>query len=173
VAHGVGIRYLAGFLFVERLEVAGHRGQLRFVADQRDCLGVERFHIGARDLRRVAGRVDADEHHLQLVGILAHQVLDLAQLDHRGRAHVRAAGEAEEQIGHLPLQVLRATHGAVAVGHRPLLAEFFAGDVLGVEVHARLRAAAGQQAEQQACGPAAGGERNAFHGSQAQLIIMW
>jgi hypothetical protein len=102
VAHGVGIRYLAGFLFVERLEVAGHRGQLRFVADQRDCLGVERFHIGARNLRRVAGRVDADEHHLQLVGILAHQVLDLAQLDHRGRAHVRAAGEAEEQIGHLP-----------------------------------------------------------------------
>ncbi|KLN98540.1 hypothetical protein AA979_16860 [Stenotrophomonas maltophilia] len=64
VAHGVGIRYLAGLFLVERLEVAGHRGQLRIVANQRDCLGIERFHIGARDLGRVAGRVDADEHHL-------------------------------------------------------------------------------------------------------------
>ncbi|KAG0748299.1 hypothetical protein G6F24_015413 [Rhizopus arrhizus] len=129
----------------------------------------------AGDLGRVAGRIDPDEHHLQLVGVLAHQVLDLAQLDHRGRAHVRAAGEAEEQVGHLPLQIRRATHGAVAVGHRPVLAEFFAGDVLGIEVHARLRTAAGQQSEQQACVQAQAtlGERNAFHGAQAQLIIMW
>ncbi len=151
MAHGVGLRHLAEFLLVERLEVAGHRGQLRFVANQCDRLGVEGFHIGACHLRRITRRVDADEHHLQLVGILAHQVFDLAQLDHGGRAHIRAAGETEEQVGHLPLQVLRAAHGAVAVGHRPLLAKFFTGDVLGIEVHARLRTAAGQQADGQAC----------------------
>jgi len=107
--------------------------------------GGEGFYIGFGNGRGVKGRVHSDEDHLQFVGVRTHQVLYAVQFHHGGGADVRAAGEAEDEIGHFAVEVGRAAAYACAVGHRPLLAERFAGDVLAVEIHLGFCGAGDQQ----------------------------
>jgi diguanylate cyclase (GGDEF)-like protein len=122
VVHRVAARALAFDLLVVDLEVLGHDGESARACRAGRRSRVEVAHVGLQHLRRVALRVDRDEHALHLVAVRPQQLLRLRDLGHRGRADVRALRVAEEHHHHLAGEVLDAARLAVGVGQREVRA---------------------------------------------------
>src|SRR6185437_6211710 len=86
-------------------ERGGQTGDGLIVAGQSDEVRIEGVHVQVHCWRRVALRVDADEHYFEARN--GGRFFDLGELQQGCRAHIRAVGEPEEHQGGLALQVVQ------------------------------------------------------------------
>jgi hypothetical protein len=152
---GVGdeIVVAAGIVdLVERAELSQHvveQGEVvRARAEERR---VEVRDVAAKLIRRVAGGVDGDHHHLNVRGVVAQRVDGALDLEHRRGAHVGAERVAEIHEHDLPLIVAEGKRAAIRGLQREVVQR-----LRGVEHRAPVRVSAGRQNERQQ----PGGERD-------------
>ncbi|GCC48798.1 hypothetical protein chiPu_0033032, partial [Chiloscyllium punctatum] len=94
--HLLGVDAIARQHLGDRCGIAGQALEVRIEARQ----------IVLHRRSGVAFRIDRNEIGVHAVGVLAHRLQDLGNLEQRGRADVRAMGEAEEDQRRLALEVL-------------------------------------------------------------------
>ena len=132
-----------GHLVVRGTPAPGRGRNLLATAREGDDARVESREILLESIRRVALRIDGDEDHLQSVGVSAEALQAVAHLHQRGRTHVRAMREAEEDGVGLSRQRRARERLAVVIGELERPAEAAEG------LRESLTASAGPQHRRQ------------------------
>jgi hypothetical protein len=133
----------------DRMERGEHRRERRRLGAQCDERRVESVHVVAKAPGGVALGVNRHQDHLHALAVRAHGAPRLAQPQQRGRAHVGAAGEAEEHHDDTIAEILERALAPFGIGDAHAAAVVDARDRRGMEWRSRRRAA----------GRSAGGEQ--------------